>query len=553
MFQSRISESAVDDLKTAFGRRKASQCLDPNHADFGAWIRPEWGLADPSGEGTAALAAGAGWLSLLIPDCEEYPERASAAFSYLSRIMEETGRLHLRSCNIDSSPDNAFALQLFCPLVQAIRTAGRENALPFFTVLKSVCRRGCSGLLDGGFHTPNHRWVIAAALAMALSVLEDSSLTVEAEKVLRSYLEEGPDYNREGFAPERSAGIYDGVCARSLLWPEHPGFTGFYEGVLANLILNQALLHPDYTIETGLSTRQDRMRRMVPHSLAPAYRLAALRFPEHQRLCNGLAAALWHRADPENLTESVWRVMTMERFGAPETPAMEVLGDLIRIFSECGLARIRRGRASLSAFARQRTLARFRLGDLSVEAVTMDHAYFGVGRFVADRLEEIPAGFRVHSVGAADEVHRPGYELPLGEPVPPESWETARLRRNWRPMPPCRADCDVRLEDDALVFRLRSDTIPEGVIGQMAIDFPEGTQISSGQDAFRPLCSGERIPAGRKVLRFKSGEDVLTLKTDRGDHLCLDLRDSAPLEPGNARVIVAFCTPADFEVRLEFG
>ena len=68
-------------------------------------------------------------------------------------------------------------------------------------------------MMDGGFHTPNHRWVIASALAQAARFSPDQ----DVRRTVNAYLTEGVDLDAEGFFIERSVGVYDAVNTRSLL------------------------------------------------------------------------------------------------------------------------------------------------------------------------------------------------------------------------------------------------------------------------------------------------------------------------------------------------
>ena len=68
--------------------------------------------------------------------------------------------------------------------------------------VEHIVRRGAYGILEGGFHTPNHRWAIASVL-MACGRLFDCK---EMEQAAFSYLNEGIDCNEDGEFAEKSAG-----------------------------------------------------------------------------------------------------------------------------------------------------------------------------------------------------------------------------------------------------------------------------------------------------------------------------------------------------------
>ncbi len=53
--------------------------------------------------------------------------------------------------------------------------------------IEQFIRRAVPGMMDGGFHTPNHRWVIAAALSQAARLFPD----LDVRRTVDAYLAEG--------------------------------------------------------------------------------------------------------------------------------------------------------------------------------------------------------------------------------------------------------------------------------------------------------------------------------------------------------------------------
>ena len=247
----------------------------------GGVVRADWGLAEPTGTVGLTAAAGLLYLSRAIrpheapsePSNEVVLDRMRLAADYLARVQRPSGRIDLRDCNYDSAPDAAFAVQALCPLIELGRPI-RARSTAWDAVLRSVerfVRAALVGMLDGGFHTPNHRWVMAAAMTWAGRLFPD----VDVQPVVRAYLAEGFDLNEDGAYTEQSAGLYDGICDRSLmLLHQYGGNSEALQAACANLTLNLHLLHPDGTIETGASRRQDRGQRPIPAALTLPYLMA---------------------------------------------------------------------------------------------------------------------------------------------------------------------------------------------------------------------------------------------------------------------------------------
>ena len=112
---------------------------------------------------------------------------------------------------------------------------------------------------DGGFHTPNHRWGICAALMQAAKLFADDT---EFAKSLMDrtvlYLQEGIDGNSEGEYAERSTGNYNAVVNNAMMamyqCSKDVKYLGYVE---RNLNMMMYYIEPNDMVFTQNSTRQD--------------------------------------------------------------------------------------------------------------------------------------------------------------------------------------------------------------------------------------------------------------------------------------------------------
>ena len=195
---------------------------------------------------------------------------ALLAADAMMRAQRPSGLLDLLSVNYDSSPDTGFTVQQLCTVIELGRMQAQDDAVwvALLGKIEQFIRRAVPGMMDGGFHTPNHRWVIAAALSQAARLFPD----LDVRRTVDAYLAEEVDIDAEGFFIERSVGVYDAVNDRSLLLiAENYGWPAALDAVERNLTLDLRLLHADGTAETGLSRRQDYGTREVALGLAPCY------------------------------------------------------------------------------------------------------------------------------------------------------------------------------------------------------------------------------------------------------------------------------------------
>lgn len=122
-----------------------------------------------------------------------------------------------------------------------------------------------SSSTDRGGHTPNHRWVLCAALGFLHELFGMKEAVLRAQE----WLAEGMDMTPDGEWTERSNGIYSAVsdimlihAARLLNLPQ------LLDPVRLNLRMMMYLVHPTGEIVTDYSGRQDFGRY---HDLSPYF------------------------------------------------------------------------------------------------------------------------------------------------------------------------------------------------------------------------------------------------------------------------------------------
>jgi hypothetical protein len=541
-------------LRATFPR----QIADPAHPDYGGVIRPEWGIADPSHVTTTPFIAGCAYLYLAhaeLGTSEIAPAdlltRATIAIEYLLRAQRPSGLIDLRDCNYDSSPDTGFAVQTLCALIELARPLAQRDAAfaAFVDKVERFVRRAVPGMLTGGFHTPNHRWVIASALAQAGALFPD----LLVKPTIEAYLAEGFDIDADGAYIERSSGAYDAVCDRSLLLlADHWACPTARATVAANLNWNLHLLHADGTIETGLSRRQDYGVASVPLGLASAFLHSAARDPNPVFV--RAAQTLWEKANERSVGSAAWMFYILRKFGEPEPTEASLPEDFARYFTHNGIWRVRRGALSASFFRGATRLLNLRFGQAELSSVKISANYFGTacGWFIGDALDVQgnTATFRSEGLGRA---RRPGYELPLGQPVPPEQYEAMIAQRALRALPPLTSTLTVR--EITRGFDLCYKTLDglDRVVAQIAFDFPPSGIWETEDTCLKPL-AGQTIFLNRGCGSMRYGDDVIEIGPGADAHRIWQMRD-AELAPQHVRILLTFVTPVEhaFSIRVRSG
>ncbi len=537
------------------------QLMDKEHPDFGAYVSPASGLAEPGHGGTTRFLTSMGLLVIArqshphiapaSPDTPTLLHHMSIAADYLQRAQRPTGLIDLLSTNYDSSPDTGFVLQLLC----AFTELGRENAQlsDVLDKVETFIRVAVPGVLTGGFHTPNHRWVIVGALAQCADLFPDLDVT----DVINAYTNEGFDVDTEGTYLERSVGVYDAVTNRSLLlygdnWDDADEQAKVYAAVAANLDLNLHLVHADGTAETGLSRRQDYGTRTVPTPLiAPYLHMAAIQpNPVYTRM----AQWLWEKGSSSGERGNLaWMAYTLLKFGEPEPSSAELPAQYVKHYPLNNFWRVRQGDLTATLFGGIENLLTLVFGSAELTSIKISQTYFGVGHFIGDQLTASGNSVMLRSEGTA-RPHRPGYELPLGQPVDRDHWDEMNALRDWKPLPPATSTLKFTLVENGLDCHYQTLDGLDQVTAQVAFDFPAGGFWETGDSALRTQ-SGQVLFLKSGSGKMRYGNDVIEIGPGADGHRYEMMRNTTPPDTGLCRILFTFRTPIDhpFTIRVFSG
>lgn len=532
-------------LESTVSRLSAAQITAPGHPAFGALVGADDGRPAPSP--TAGFLTYGVYLCLSrgAPDVPLL-ERMLAAADALLALQRPSGLIDLPTVNIDSGPDTGFIVQHLCTLLDLGRcVAWRDDArwIGLIDRVERFVRRAVPGMAAGGFHTPNHRWVIAAALVQAQALFPD----LDVAGAIDAYLDEGVDADAEGFYIERSVGVYDSVNNRSwLLIAEHRPVGAALDAVRRNLEMDLHLLHADGTAETGLSHRQDYGVRDVPTGLIPCYLLY-----HHLRPAPEFAAAaqaLWALAPTPG--DLLWTCYALLRGGDPAPAPVKALPDDFALTLPLnGIWRLRRGPLSVSIFRGTPRLFAFGWGHAMISAGRIDQTYFGgdCGRFIGNTMTVTDEEVVLQSDGLG-RPRRPGYEMPLGHPVPPERWAESIADRDLRTLPPAASALTFSEITGGLALHLTTLDGMCGVATQIALDFEPGGIWETADTRFAPQ------PGQVLFLKQGWGEmryDTDVIRIEGGAYATSMAAMRETVGPGRSvRVLLTFETPVDHTFRL---
>lgn len=170
---------------------------------------------------------------------------------FLIQYQKTDGTLDLG--NLASPPDTAFILEPICAADVILRKLTMPALSEVKTLLKDFILKAGEAMRTGGVHTPNHRWVISAALARINDLYPDKKYVNRIDE----WLSENIFIDADGHYLERSM-IYGEVTdnclitvARLLKRPK------LYDYVRKNLRMTYYYMEPNGEIVTNDSRRQD--------------------------------------------------------------------------------------------------------------------------------------------------------------------------------------------------------------------------------------------------------------------------------------------------------
>lgn len=175
----------------------------------------------------------------------------SKIIDFLLEMQGEDGTLDLG--NLGSPPDTAFILEPLCAGT-SILLANKSKALKDVkSQAKKFIVKAGDALAVGGVHTPNHRWVISAALARINNLYPNEKYTAR----IKEWMGEGIFIDDDGHYLERSRNYSEVINRTFITMSRLLNMPALLEPVRKNLAMTYYYLEPNGDLVTVDSRRQD--------------------------------------------------------------------------------------------------------------------------------------------------------------------------------------------------------------------------------------------------------------------------------------------------------
>ena len=379
---------------------------DQASPEYGAACTPFKGFGEPGNNGYIGLLIAAYYNpASAYYRREDVLEDALLAVRYICRKQHPDGTIDLRETTFHCASTVGFDVQV---LAYAWRLAHRDSGgtrleKELEAALFRFLKNGARGMKDGGFHTPNHRWVLASALALCANILGDDG----CREMCMRYLAEGIDCDENGEYTERSAGIYNVVNNRSLIIvSEEMGMPELLEHVRRNLRMVPCYFEPDGTVFTMNSTRQDNTKKLYPTAYYENYMLMACKdkSPEFAGIAGWLfdrmerlaAAAPSDYALCSAVDVPTWllRMLLDPSLVDTELPEQALPVAYHRFFRDSGIVRGRREDLSYTILANSPVFLAVQKGTSRV-TVRFGSSFYAKGQMISPEITPIEGGYRL--------------------------------------------------------------------------------------------------------------------------------------------------------------
>jgi len=458
-------------------------------------------------------------------------ERMRLCEHFLRTHTSPEGNIDLWITNFNSPPDTAFAVH---SAARAMLLARRRNAPELVALVEPFLRRATPALLNGGIHTPNHRWEMCAGLASLNELFPDPALV----KRIDQWLAEGIDIDSDDQYTERSPIVYNSVVNQALtLVALKLNRPELLEPVRRNINSVLYLLHGSpsngYEVETGISRRQDLNTR---GGLARYWHpLAVLAQRDNNPIYRGLARH--YAREAVSLTQIMLEPELVKLQGA----VAPVPDNYEKLFPRMGVARIRRGLTSATIFTQQNpTFFSLRRGDAVINAVRFATGFFGKGQFKPTEFVQRDGAY----------VLTQSLEGPYYQPFSPGrridmTFDETREQRPKSQISKLTQSAEIRETPQGFSLRLRANGTTDVPL-TIEINCREEVSLDGvdevAPDVYRPHAGAGRISISR-------GAQVIRISPLVAEHKWYAVRGAENKLPGPSIFLTSF-TP--FDVTLNF-
>ncbi|RFS17264.1 hypothetical protein [Emticicia sp. C21] len=459
------------------------------------------------------------------------------AANAMLKFQHADGTIDLLATNFHSTPDTAFVLENIVPAYKFLKqsqTKGSEKALE---LLQNFLKNAGEALITGGIHTPNHRWVVSAALTKLNELFPDKRYTDRINQWLAEHIDLDPD----GQYTEKSTNTYSPIVNRSLIiMAKGLNKPELLDAVLKNLEMTLYYVHPNGEVVTEASNRQDKGTIGNMSKYYYCYRFMAI------QKNNGEMAAMCRQIEKTSTKNelagyldyfledlSLWKELPADR-PLPTSYA--------KAFPYSGVVRIRRGNWDSTILSNNPGWLTFHKGNAVLQAMRVAASFFGKGQFQSEKIEKEGNAWVLRS-------HLDGpYYQPLDKDKISADGDWEKMPRTLRKQSEIQElDTSIKIQETNNGLEIEINMAgTEGVPVSLELIFrPGGTFTGVTNHLTTPkafLFSGQNGS-------YSVGNDTLNFSSGRVEHKNIQLRGALPAMDAPTVYVTGF-TPFKHTIKL---
>ena len=430
------------------------------------------------------------------------------------KFQHSDGTIDLLETNFHSTPDTAFVLENMVPAYQFLQKTKNDKTKIALDLITQFLKNAGEALIVGGVHTPNHRWVVSAALAKLYEIFGDKRYLQRIEQ----WLAENIDIDPNGQYTEKSTNTYSPIVNRSLInMARILKKDTLYEPVRRNLAMTLYYVHPNGEVVTEASNRQDKgtIGNMAKYYYGYRYMALHDKNGEFAAMCQQIEATstkaqLAGYLDYFLEDEGLWQSM-------PNSQALPT--NYAKEFVHSGVVRIRRGNWDATILSNNAGFLTFQKGNAVLQGLRFASSFFGKGQFQAEKIEKTENGWVLYN-----KLEGPYYQ-PIAKKYIDKNGDWFRMPREKRP----------QSEIQYLESKVTIKETESGLAVQIDISGTENVPVTV-ELIFRvggELLGVEKITEkaysfSGENCSFVQGSDKIIIKNGRLEHKQFQLRGALP-------------------------
>ena len=437
------------------------------------------------------------------------------AIGGLLALQHSDGTIDLLETNFHSASHTAFMVKRLTPAYTIFRDAAIPGSEGTLRRIEQFLKRAGEALIVGGLHTPNHRWVVCAALTTLHLQWPDSRYVARAEEWLAEKIDLDPD----GQYTEKSTAGYSAEIDRVLITVANGlGKPELLDAVRKNLRMMRYYLHPNGEVVTEASNRQDKgtIGTMEGYYFALRYMAILDNDGEFASICRIIEGGAFNR-----LASYLELFLTTPLTWGP-LPALKPLPvSYIRAFPYSGVVRIRRNDWDCTILSNNAGWLTFHKKHVMLQAMRLAGSFFGKGQFLSSEIRQEGSHWVL-----TQEIEGVYYQ-PYPKDRIPGDGDWAKMPRLNRKMSEIqRYKTVVRISETPTGIRVDIDVSgTEHVPVALELIFRKGGQFT-GVEA-HPGKPDAYLMSGAKA-EYAMGGERISFGPGRADHRNVSLRGALP-------------------------